>query len=226
MRPFDACLSILLSTESAEEPVFWHHYKVLPKHEEPAITGFIAEAIQDRLDAIDSPPWCDQISIKDDPPIRGGGRTGRGCWRPDLIFESTGKRPRPRYHFEAKRLRKKESMDEYLGEGGLCCFISGRYASESAEASMLGYVQSDNLAVWTERIQVAIEEDARGKNEYLLVPPQRNIQIIDLFPLEWLSKHKRITGNDIFIHHLLLDYCPTSSQSESPSVCEAPGATS
>ena len=37
------------------------------------ITGFIAEAIQVRLDSPDSPLWCDQIAIKDDPPIPGGG---------------------------------------------------------------------------------------------------------------------------------------------------------
>jgi hypothetical protein len=30
--------------------------RVQAKHDEPAITGFIAEAIQDRLDAFDSPP--------------------------------------------------------------------------------------------------------------------------------------------------------------------------
>lgn len=33
--------------------------RVQAKHDEPAITGFIAEAIQDRLDSPDSPLWCD-----------------------------------------------------------------------------------------------------------------------------------------------------------------------
>lgn len=74
--------------------------RVQTKHEEPAITGFIAEAIQDRLEAIDSPLWCNQIALKDDPPIPGGGRTGRSRWRPDLIFESVDRRPRPKYHFD------------------------------------------------------------------------------------------------------------------------------
>jgi hypothetical protein len=45
--------------------------RVRAKHDEPAITGFIAEAIQDRLDSSDSPLWCDQIMLKDDPPIPG-----------------------------------------------------------------------------------------------------------------------------------------------------------
>ncbi|HEY1352161.1 MAG TPA: hypothetical protein VGF67_21295 [Ktedonobacteraceae bacterium] len=40
--------------------------------EETAITGFIAEAIQDRLNRPDSPLWCNPIAIKEDPPIPGG----------------------------------------------------------------------------------------------------------------------------------------------------------
>lgn len=181
--------------------------RVQAKHDEPAITGFIAEAIQDRLDSPDSPLWCNQIAIKDDPPIPGGGRTGRKRWRPDLIFESVERRPRPRYHFEAKRLRKQQSINEYLGEDGLQCFLSGRYAHESDEAGMLGYIQCDNIRIWVERLQLAIDQDCQGKNEILLLSPQRNVQIVDAFPQEWMSKHDRHTGKSIVIHHILLDYC-------------------
>jgi len=181
--------------------------KVQAKHDEPAITGFIAEAIQNRLEALDSPLWCNQIVIKDDPPIHGGKRTGRSRWRPDLIFESVERRPRPKYHFEAKRLRKPQSIDDYLGEDGLQCFLSGRYAYESDEAGMLGYIQCDNISIWVRRLQLAIDQDFQGKNAFLLLSPQRNIQVVDAFPQEWLSQHNRHTGRSIVIHHLLLDYC-------------------
>src|SRR5581483_2390114 len=87
-----------------------------------------------RLNDPASPDWCDMIDILDDPPIPGGGRTGRGRWRPDLIFKSMERRPRPTYHFEAKRLRAQGNVKEYLGADGLGCFISGKYASESDEA--------------------------------------------------------------------------------------------
>ncbi len=183
--------------------------RVQAQHDEPAITGFIAEAIQARLDAPDSPPWCNQIVVKDDPPIPGGGRTGRKRWRPDLIFESVERKPRPKYHFEAKRLRKQQSINDYLGEDGLHCFLSGRYAHESDEAGMLGYIQCDNISSWVERLQLAIAQDSQGKNEFLLLSPQRNIQVVDAFPQEWMSKHGRHTGKNIVIHHLLLDYCIT-----------------
>lgn len=184
--------------------------RVQAKHDEPAITGFIAEAIQNRLDAIDSPSWCDQIGIKDDPPIPGGGRTGRKRWRPDLIFESVERRPRPKYHFEAKRLRNQQSINDYLGKDGLGCFLSGRYAHESDEAGMLGYIQCDNISTWVERLQLAIDQDFQDKNEFLLLSPQRNIQVVNAFPKEWMSKHDRHTGRNIVIHHLLLDYCITT----------------
>jgi hypothetical protein len=182
-------------------------HKVQSKHEEPDITGFIAEAIQDRLDALDCPSWCNHITIHDDPPIRGGGRTGRGRWRPDLVFESLERKPRANYHFEAKRLRKPQSKKDYLGEGGLQCFLSGMYASESNETGMLGYIQCENISTWVERLQVAIDQDHQDKNKMLLLPLQSNIQVIDIFPLEWISKHDRYTGKSIVIHHILLDYC-------------------
>ena len=184
-------------------------HRVQLKHDETDITGFIAEAIQSRLEAPDSPLWCDQIGLKDDPPIPGGGRTGRKRWRPDLIFESVERRPRPKYHFEAKRLRKQQSIEEYLGEDGLLCFLTGKYAHESSEAGMLGYVQCDSINIWVRRLQLAIDQDHHDKNAFHLLPPQHATQVVDAFPQEWLSKHSRLTGKSIFIHHLLLDYCIT-----------------
>src|SRR5579875_1126658 len=189
------------------------HSRVQTGHEEPDITGFIAEAIQNRLNSNDSPSWCDQIALKDDHPIPGGGRTGRRRWRPDLIFESVGmgtKRPRPEYHFEAKRLRKQQSTNDYLGGDGLQCFLRGQYARECHEAGMLGYIQCDDISTWIQRLQLAIDQDWQGKNELLLLSSQRNVQVVDAFPFEWMSKHSRHTGRGIIIHHILLDYCITT----------------
>jgi hypothetical protein len=182
--------------------------KVKSGQDEPAITGFIAEAIQNRLDALDSPSWCNQFDIHEDPPIPSGGRTGRKRWRPDLIFESVERRPRQKYHFEAKRLRDQRSIHAYLGEDGLGCFLSGRYASECDEAGMLGYIQCDNISAWVEKLQLAINQDSQSKNEFLLLSPQRSIQIVDEFPQEWVSQHNRQNiSSTLLVHHVLLDYC-------------------
>ena len=80
------------------------------------------------------------------------------------------------------------------------------YASESDEAGMLGYIQCENINTWLVRLKVAIDQDHQDKNEMLLLPPQRNIQVVDAFPLEWISTHDRYTGKSIVIHHVLLDY--------------------
>lgn len=185
-------------------------HRVQAKQQEPDITGFIAEAIKDRLNDPVSPDWCMNFWVDDDPPIPGGGRTGRGRWRPDLIFVLMGRVPRLLYHFEAKRLHaqrsKNKNLEEYLGEEGLGCFLSGKYAGESDEAGMLGYVQCDDTNIWAARLRSAIDQDSQNKNELLLLPPQRNIQIIDAFPQEWISKHGRKIGRNIVIHHILLEY--------------------
>lgn len=181
--------------------------RVLDVHEEPDITGFIVEAIQDRFDSPSSPPWCDQIALKDDPPVPGGKRTGRSRWRPDLIFESlVGRRPRPGYHFEAKRLRRTGSERDYLGREGLGCFLSGMYASESDESGMLGYVQSGDVNTWMCKLQLAIDQDFQNGNKMFLLSLRQRVSVIDEFPQEWLSKHARQINNDIVIYHILLDY--------------------
>src|SRR6266568_3558537 len=103
------------------------------KHDETDITGFIADAIQERLDSPDGPSWCDQFYLQEDPPIPGENRTGRHRRRPDIIFASVHKRPRPRYYFESKRLREQKTHREsyYLGQDGLGCFITSRIPREN-----------------------------------------------------------------------------------------------
>ncbi|HEY1352160.1 MAG TPA: hypothetical protein VGF67_21290 [Ktedonobacteraceae bacterium] len=110
------------------------------------------------------------------------------------------------YHFEARRLRAQGSVNNYLGADGLGCFLSGKYASESDEAGMLGYVQCDDVDIWVTRLQSAIDQDSRNKNELLLLSPQRKMPVIDEFHQEWISRHSRETGRNIVIHHVLLDY--------------------
>jgi hypothetical protein len=148
--------------------------------------------------------------LQEDPPIAGESRTGRRRRRPDIIFASVNKRPRPRYFFESKRLREQKTHREnyYLGEEGLGCFISGAYAKNFDEAGMLGYVQCDTVDQWVKRLKLAIDNDAGSDNKLLLKPPQREIQVIDEIPQEWVSEHHRNTGGNISIYHILLDCCP------------------
>jgi hypothetical protein len=130
---------------------------------------------------------------------------GKARPRPDIIIESTV-RGRPEFVFEAKRLRKAGfGAGKYIGDDGMGRFISGLYAARYDEAAMLGYVQSDSLVHWRDRIQSAINDDSKRLRLRL---PQRDERVIDAFPLEWASEHDRdSTNRPISIYHVLLDCC-------------------
>jgi len=178
--------------------------------EETSITGFLAEAINDRIDASDQ-AWCKHYSVRDDPPVRTPGRSGRARNRADLIIKSTSEGG-SEYIFEAKRLKKERlkkkghPVSGYTGLGGMGCFISGKYASRYYEAGMLGYVQSDGLAEWKDKVKRKIDRDAKKLS--LITGSQRDEQIICAFPLEWVSEHNRNSvGRPITVYHILLDCC-------------------
>jgi len=170
---------------------------------EPAITGFIAEAIQERFWALNCPKWCTHYSVHDNPPVRREGRSGSSRLKPDIIIEANFL-GRPEYVFEAKRLRKiGYGVGKYVDSDGMGRFISGLYASRYDEAAMLGYVQSDSLVHWQGKVRKAIDDNV---NQLRLRPPQRNERVIDAFPLEWVSEHERDSiGRPITIYHILLD---------------------
>lgn len=189
--------------------IHWGYRDALSKithnsHEETAITGYISKAINHRLRHIDCPEWCEDFSVKDDPPVETEGREGRARLRPDLIIEGT-MRGRPEYIFEAKRLQKKVSgAGEYLGSGGLGCFLTGKYADRYDEAAMLGYVQNDCLGDWQNVLQKKINQK---KSLLQLISPPQNIEVISDFPNEWMTGHRREgIGRPISIFHILLDF--------------------
>ena len=174
---------------------------------EPAITGFIAEATNDRFCALDCTKWFSYYSVHDNSPVKKEGRSGKSRPIPDIIIEA-GFKGRPKYLFEAKRLRKAGfPVSKYTASDGIGCFISGLYASEYNESGMLGYVQSDSMEHWQNDVKSAIDKDS---TELRLKSPQRDVRIIEAFPLEWVSEHERDgVPRPIIIFHILLD-CRTN----------------
>lgn len=171
---------------------------------EESITGLLAVAIEDWIDASDQ-AWCKHYSVHDDPPIETEGRSGRSRYRADLIIKSTSEGG-SKYIFEAKRLKKNRHLSDYTGPDGMGCFISGKYAGKYYEAGMLGYVQSDGLAEWKDKVKNKINQDAEKLS--LMAGSQRDKRVIDAFPLEWVSEHNRNSvGRPITIYHILLDCC-------------------
>ena len=172
--------------------------------EEPSITSFIHDAIEDRLRDPSCPSWCRRYSVKENPPVRHGRRTGKSKLKPDLIIEGSAIRGRPEYVFEAKRLGAScHGALQYTGADGMGCFISGTYAARYDEAGMLGYVQRGSISGWRDELKDAIDDKAVALS---LWSPQRDEAVVDAFPLEWVSEHDRHTvGHPVSLRHILLD---------------------
>lgn len=132
-------------------------YGVMDTHslqsaEEPHITGELVRCARTIVESDDAAPWMEHMEVLDDPPQAVAGRHGK--WRPRIDFEfvRTGRGLRPRFHVEAKRLYRSDSVNEYFGPGGLQMFVDGEYAGRWSSAGMLGYVQSDTCAGWLRRL--------------------------------------------------------------------------
>jgi hypothetical protein len=132
-------------------------YSALDTHslqgaEEPHITGELVRSARTIIESDDAESWMDQMEVHDDPPQSLAGRHGTKRPRIDIEFVRTGHGMRPRFHIEAKRLYRSDSVNEYFGSGGLQMFINGAYAGIWPSAGMLGYVQSDTCEVWLGRL--------------------------------------------------------------------------
>ena len=175
-----------------------------PTLEETEITGFIAEKIDKRFDDPDTPSRFDRYYLGEDKPITGEGRTGKSRRRLDLVIEWSGCKPRPKYVFEAKRLRKQGyPISKYTGEDGLQPFVAGTsYAAQYPEAAMIGYIQSDNYEYWIRELTRKFTESNNGLS---IIKELTQVEVIASLPNELVSQHDRSTGSPITVYHILLD---------------------
>lgn len=180
--------------------------------QEEEITGLIAEAMEKRLDNPSTPEKFDRYSIDEEKPIAIEGRKGKKRRRLDLVVVSGHSRPRPKYIFEAKRLRKNGyPIGKYLGEDGLQCFVKEVYASQYPEAAMVGYVQSDPTSYWESELKRSFDGDL--KNDLRITQLLQKVQVLSSVPDVWVSKHERITGSAIAMYHIFLNCSASSAQS-------------
>jgi hypothetical protein len=177
--------------------------------EEPHITGELVRAARMLLESAEAEPWMEHFEMLDDPPQNLAGRHGKNRRRIDIEFVRTGRGRRPRFHIEAKRLHRSDSVNEYFGARGLELFVRGEYAGGWPSAGMLGYFQSDSCAEWLSRLASGLA----ARRRYLCVCEG----FPDWAPTGWegakldlvrTSHHER-TPEDlgrIQIFHLLLEF--------------------
>ncbi len=197
--------------EDAHQLLAWGYQdarqRIAPDREETEITGFIVEAIQERLHSPEIDERFDRYAMMEDNPVPGENRTGKRRMRIDIIIESSFRprhKTRPRYIFEAKRLRKpSHPVGQYVGQEGLIRFIQGRYAPDCPEVAMLGYVQTDTADRWIDELNKRFENDSA--DQLLLTEKLSQVSIHPDLADEWSSCHDRANGTPLIVFHLFLD---------------------
>jgi hypothetical protein len=177
----------------------------LAESEEEVITGRLTKAMHDALEDWQAPRWMKHFSAAEEIPVNDGEREGKRRLRIDIEVIEHLRGPRPRFRFEAKRLRDSDSRRKYLGHDGLGCFLEGRYAASDPDAGMLGYVQEGKAEDHVTEIANSLLRDPTrfgvaqggGWKEYGLVEGLQT----------YSSSHERTGGlAGILIFHTLLSF--------------------
>lgn len=176
-----------------------------PDTEETEITGHICEAVARRLDDPDMDLRFDRYFVGEDQPIPGEDRTGKKRRRTDIRIQWSALRPRPKYVFEAKRLRHdSHGIGRYVGVEGLRRFIDDTsYARDATEAAMLGFVQTPTAEEWAKKLEQRLDQDEH--DQLRVRAPLAPVETGGLFELSFMSGHQRFDNHILEVHHLLLD---------------------
>lgn len=177
--------------------------------EEDFITQRLRQSIQARQRDGVLPRWADRYFIYDQLPVDAPSVAGKDRRKIDIHFESSESRRRAVYHFEAKRLRTADthSVSAYVGKDGLGMFLAELYGRMGNEGGMLGYVQSESLTQWAERIGRKLHSDAPGNHQLTADGAWAGISCIADFEHTYATRHTRPTLGNITIYHTLLDFC-------------------
>jgi hypothetical protein len=200
IRQFHAHVHQLLAWGYADA-----RHKITATCEEDDITGFICEAIQDRINNPDMPSEFGNYDCRDQARLRHAERTGKNRRIIDIVIVRTGDiRPHPELLFEAKRLAKNAyPIGLYIGPDGLQCYTSGEYAPEHSVAGMIGYMQSASAAYWFPELLRSLKKHPHHGCATAMMPC-KDIRMPSL-PDEYLSEHYRPGRPNITIWHIFLD---------------------
>ena len=176
----------------------------LATEKEPAITGLLVASAKELVEMEDAEPWLEHVIVLDDPPQNDDpDRLGMARHRIDIEFVETRKGLRPRFHAEAKRLYRSDSVNEYLGDNGIGMFVTGSYARDWPSAGMLGYVQTNDCARWL----ADIERGMASRGLFKSVPWSSANWTSEGLQDVRESRHDRVPSSlgPISMYHLLLD---------------------
>jgi len=169
------------------------HGIITPDDEETYITGDLTNAIANRLKQGNLPDRFDRYDAQEEVYVTIDGKRGKNRPRLDIVVKTTGK-TRFEYIFEAKRLKTNGySIGKYIGEDGVGCYTSSRYAEDMHEAGMIAYIQNKDVAYWTDQLSSKLDVELNTED------------IINELPVTYKSQHLREENSPIDIFHIFLD---------------------
>ena len=179
--------------------------------EETKITSLIVAEIEHRLNDPNTPDYYDKYEPHENKPDNKTGRVGKRRLLPDITIRFSGRRPRPEFTFEAKRLKANGfPIGEYVGKHGLQCFLRGDYACDCEAAAMVAYIQSDTPDHWFRRLDDRFRKDVSAKLR--IKTALQPVSVLQSLPYEWVSEHERDDNSRMKMFHIFLDCCGCKSQ--------------
>jgi hypothetical protein len=173
---------------------------ITDKMKEPEITIKLCREIQNKLESFDIPEeiYKRRYAVKAEDPLEEANEPTFL----DIVVEETKGRPRARYIFEAKRLKKNGfSIGKYCKEG-IKRFVQKKYARKYPEAAMIGFMQSDNVEYWFGELKRKFDED---KGEMCIDQSLIPCKVIPELQNEWKSTHFREAVENISLFHIFLE---------------------
>ena len=172
--------------------------------EEDDITGELVRKMKLVAQDSASPDWVDRYEIHEQPPQNVAGKLGKRRPKMDIEIERHSRGPRPRLSFEAKRLGRKHTVGNYLGDKGLGAFLIGYYPTMHGESGMLGYVQEGISADWSAKLEKKLARDP-SKHRLAENGEWRSSSSASSAPA-FYSNHTDSKGKPLLVIHVLLPF--------------------
>lgn len=122
----------------------------------------------------------------------------------------------PIIEFEAKRLSNTSNNSEYVygKRGGIERFKRNQHGARLQTCGILGYIQDDDCASWTEKINSWVAYQANKKHNDLdwTKEDEKLIHTASFHGVDkWRSVHTRLDSPPLLIHHYFIDLVPKKS---------------
>lgn len=177
--------------------------QITPTTPEEHVSELIVSAINRRCETGSLPTHLQRYEASDDAKIAHPTRRGKRRKRIDirLVRVGTG---RPTFEVEAKCLRTSSNpISAYSGKAGMMLFVNEEYALGKPIGCMLGYVQNRNATYWRGELQRTLASNPTSFGFLEGLDDTPGLAFSEAFS----SRHQRVSGSEILIHHLLADCC-------------------